>query len=80
MSALGTDLEALKDGLCGEIASLEAAAGTLRKAGDAMDRKARRKRAKLHRVVRHLAEIAAVESENEERARAAAAVPADEEN
>jgi hypothetical protein len=87
----GRDLESLRERLCGQIAAREAAAGQLRKtavetasamlrAADDIDRGTDRKKAKLRRVMRRLAEVAAAEDANEERARAAAAVPAEEDS
>ena len=81
MGAPGKDLEALRDQLSGQIAAREAAAGQLRKtagetaramyrAADDIDRGTGRKKAKLRRVVRQLAEVAAAEDRNEARARA----------
>ena len=78
----GKDLETLRERLSGQIAAREAAAGQLRKtaramyrAADDIDQGTDRKKAKLRRVVRQLAAVAAAEDANEERARAAAAVP-----
>jgi hypothetical protein len=82
----GKDLEALRDRLSGQIAAREAAAGQLRKtavetasamhrAADDIDRGTDRKKAKLRRVVRQLAGLGAVDARNEEKFRAAVAVP-----
>ena len=87
MGSLGDDLEARVRKIRGQAAALRAAGDTSRKLGDSYYRagsdlhaKADRKDAKADLLVRRMVALAATEARNEERAREAAAVPADEEN
>lgn len=87
MGSLDNDPEARMLKLRGQAAALRAAGDTSRKLGDSyyragsdLHQKADRKDAKADLLVRELVALAITDAANEERFRAATAVPAEEEN